>query len=492
MPLLYAPAMAEPRKDLDRRQRAAEPQLDERSTTALADLESFEAMILQVIREAGLPTDGILVDLGQRLTFMDTAGRALHKLDLEQRGKASYISKMIIAGSCGLFDAALNYLWDETVNELRRRVVNYDLEYFYSVAEASEARRKDLKGPEDLDKLDDQKLLTGAREIGLISDIGFKELDHIRFMRNYASAAHPNQSELDGIQLASWLSLCIRYAMTLEDNVVAATVKKLLVNIKARRMENDDIRDMSAFFKNLSQQQADTLAAGMLGIYTNLVSTPETLDNIRRLWSKLWEFVSEPARNNIGFRLGSFKATGDADYAERVRQLIDLVGAAAYLPQEMREVEVNEALDDLLAAHYEWHNFYNEVPIARRLAELVGQLGSVPASLTDKYVLSVVEVFLTNGNGTAWNAEPYYQELIGKFDPEQASIALRSFTDPDIAAKLQRPLGREHWDRLLALIEDKLIGRPDRELLAAIRDFTGPQDKLAADAGIKRLLEQGH
>jgi hypothetical protein len=30
---------------------------------------------------------------------------------------------MVLAGAIGLFDAVLNYLWDETVNELRRRVI---------------------------------------------------------------------------------------------------------------------------------------------------------------------------------------------------------------------------------------------------------------------------------------------------------------------------------------------------------------------------------
>lgn len=102
----------------------------------------------------------------------------------------------------------------------------------------------------------------------------------------------------------------------------------------------------------------------------------------------------------------------------------------------MHEAEVNAALDDLVGAHYDYGNFYSEPPVARKLAELVGQLGSVPDSLTDKYVLTLVEVFLTNGNGTAWNAEPYYTELISKFDPDEASIALRSFTDLDIALKL--------------------------------------------------------
>ena len=64
-----------------------------------------------------------------------------------------------------LFDAALNYLWDETVFQLRKRVAIYDIEYFYDVAVTSD-KRKRLSGVEDLVKLDDMirnmKIVNGA------------------------------------------------------------------------------------------------------------------------------------------------------------------------------------------------------------------------------------------------------------------------------------------------------------------------------------------
>lgn len=65
---------------------------------------------------------------------LQTTEHALAALDDEQRARSAYIAKMIMAGSVGLFDAALNYLWDETVIELRKRVIGYDLAR--SVAEA--------------------------------------------------------------------------------------------------------------------------------------------------------------------------------------------------------------------------------------------------------------------------------------------------------------------------------------------------------------------
>lgn len=98
------------------------------------------------------------------------------------------------AVNAGLFDAALNYLWDETVSQLRSRVSQYDIQYFYDLAVTSDKRSK-LSSKEDLNKIDDSELIQGAKEIGLISDIGYRMLDNIKHMRNWASAAHPNQVE---------------------------------------------------------------------------------------------------------------------------------------------------------------------------------------------------------------------------------------------------------------------------------------------------------
>ncbi len=60
------------------------------------------------------------------------------------------------------------------------------------------------------------------REIALLSDVGHREVDQIRYMRNYASAAHPNQVELTGLQLAMWPETCIRQVITLRVDTVAA------------------------------------------------------------------------------------------------------------------------------------------------------------------------------------------------------------------------------------------------------------------------------
>ena len=149
-------------------------------------------------------------------------------LDDEQRQKALYISKFFAAVGAGLFDAALNYLWNETIVNLRYKVIRFDLEYFYDSVVTDSDRRSKFKSEEDLKKLDDWELIRGCRETGILSDIGFKHLDYIRDMRNFASAAHPNHNQLTGLQIVSWLETCIIEVLAREPSRLVLEIKKEL------------------------------------------------------------------------------------------------------------------------------------------------------------------------------------------------------------------------------------------------------------------------
>ncbi|MFC4125209.1 hypothetical protein [Nocardia rhizosphaerae] len=455
------------------------------------DLQAFEDLMLNLIHQWGLPTEDIIINVREREKLLRNTPDALEGLDSTQRARASYVAKMILAASVGLFDAALNYLWNETINELRARVVSFDVAYFFEIAEPDPTRRSTLRTPEDLSKIDDAKLIEAANRIKLISDVGYKQLDHIRYMRNNASAAHPNQVSLTGLKLAEWLETCIREVITLPRDNVVAEIGRLLSNVRTQRLTTTELTSAAAFFDNLPPDQADNLGAGLFGIFNTPGSPPDTLDNVRNLWPDLWPYIGEDQRNECGIKLARFRANGDADRAQRARDLLDLVDGTAYLPESDREAELAQALDDLTNAHEGWNNFYQEPPVAQRLLNLVGKYGQVPARISSTYVRQLVYVFLTNGSGTAWSADPIYKELIGKFDGGQAAIALRVFDDSKIASRLQHELPRTKWAELLELITPKLTGRRDRALLDAVRAFNGTPDQLKLDSGIKQQLNLG-
>ena len=152
----------------------------------------------------------------------------LESLTEEQRSVAVYVSKFVAACAVGLFDAALNYLWNETIRNLREKVARFDLTYFFDSVVSDSDRRSKLKNEADLEKIDDWELIRGCYTTGIITENGFRHLDYVRDMRNHASAAHPNQNEITGLQIASWLETCIVEVLAKEPAGPVIEIRKLL------------------------------------------------------------------------------------------------------------------------------------------------------------------------------------------------------------------------------------------------------------------------
>lgn len=455
-------------------------------TSIEVGVQRFEQVLSLAMKEFGLPAEGVLVAFEQRLRVLNNFRDAMGPLDPAQRARSMYLSKFMAAVGAGLFDAALNYLWDETISELRRRVAGYDLAYFFDIAVKDPERRKKLESDEDLAKVNDVDLIRAANDIELISDVGYKQLDLIRYMRNFASAAHPNQNEIGALQLLGWLETCITQVITLPETQVVAEIKRLLTNVKSHKFTTQRADEVSEFFDGLHQAQSDNLAAGLFGVYCQRDTTEETRDNVRLLFPRLWRRVTETQRQQFGVKYGRHAANGDEREAGWARELLDAVDGSAYLPEATRVAELSAAIEDLLQAHRGWDNFYAEPSRARLLERTVGDRG-VPASVLESYVLALVEVFLTNGHGIASNAEPIYLQMIERFSRSEAETALLSFTKTHISSRLQAPLAQKKFNELLDLLEPKLSTRY-QEILIAMRDSDAPPHKLASESRLKRLV----
>jgi len=454
----------------------------------LADLQRFETVVRNQLDAVGLPSDQVFVSVDQRAVMLSNMGSVLSTLQADILARSHYISKMIAASAVGLFDAALNYLWDELVSELRRRVIGFDLGYFYDTAAGGSDLRKNLKSEDDLHRIDDASMLRASHEIGMLTDVGYQRLDHIRYMRNHASAAHPNQVTLTGLDLANWLQICINEVINTPPDTVTATIGKLLANVKKDRLDQSAIDQAAVFFDQLPADRADTLASGFFGLYTAPDRTVIVADNIRTLWPKLWPFIREETRSSYGLRHARASANAETDYATAARELIELVNGTAYLTPEIRAVEMDTALEVLVSTHRGMNNFYNEGTPARRVSELAGPQGDVPSAIRDRYVRTITELYIGNGYGVSWNAEPTYLDMIQRFSSSDAGVALRMFNDVAFSSILASSTGKKQWGLLLDALDPKLTSTTDRNLMAVIRAFTGTPDQLRIDTAIKKLL----
>jgi hypothetical protein len=459
------------------------------STNYSSQINQFEDGVLAFIEQYGLPVSKVLVQVNERLRVFNNVESVMERIDLEQRQRSIYISKFIAAAAAGLFDAALNYLWDETIYELRRRVAQYDLAYFYDAAVGSSTeKRKKLNTEEDLVKIDDSSLIKGAYEIGLISDLGFSHLDRIRYMRNWASAAHPNQHQITGLQLIEMLETCVIEVITLPLSNVVTEIKQLLANIKTNKISESDAKQIAIFFANLPREKVNTLAEGFFGIYTQQDTNSQTRQNVRLLAPYLWGRLDEITRQQFGIKYSRFISINDQEKQELSREFLETVSGLSYIPDDIRAAEVQTAIENLLTAHRGGNNFYNEPPFARQLQRLVGEAGKVPIQVINEYIICLVEVFLTNGNGRAWNAEPTYISLLDQLDPSQALIAILSFTNLNISSRLQHTLCQTKFKELLEIMKNKVSMAAVKELLENIEKYRGSLDKMKDDSDIKRKV----
>lgn len=455
----------------------------------LVPIRQFEEGILNFLSDYGLPCENIFVGVPERVRVFENLNGVIAKIDdLSIIKNSFYLSKYLAATASGLFDAALNYLWDETILQIRKRVSMYDLEFFYDNTVGGEKRAK-FRDENDLIYLQDSELIRGAKEIGLISDIGFQHLEFINYMRNWASAAHPNQAEITGLQLISWLETCIREVITLPINAIATRIKELLSNLRRNRIDESEAEQISHFFQNIPKDQSHNLALAFFGIYTREETEEQLKQNIQLLLPNLWEVLSEDAKNELGLKYADFVAHGVSNQKKLGREFLEVVGGQGYIPADLRAIEISTALDNLMRSHRGMNNFYNEPAFARELKRVVGDYSNIPKAIENKYVENLVEVFLTNGHGVASSANPIYHELISGMNSELAEKAFMTFTDDEIKSKLRFDLCKRKFMELTEIVKGIISSKAFIEFIDNVFSHKVPLEHLNTDSRIKRHIE---
>jgi len=454
-------------------------------------VQIFSSELTAYLESLGLPKEKVLVAIDQRRVVINNMPAVVEVLTPEQLAGAMYISKFVAACAVGLFDAALNFLWNETIRNLREKAARFDLEYFYDSVVTDPDRRSKLKTEADLEKLEDWELIRGCLTTGLISEIGFRHLDYIRDMRNWASAAHPNQNELTGLQVVSWLDTCIREVLAKEPAGPVIEVRRLLRSLRQEKLSPDDIPPIAASLPMLPDDLSRSLLRTILGMYTDVNLAADVRNNIKLVAKAVWEVCSDESRYEAGMKLASLEANGEASRVKLAREFLELVDGLAYLPPDRLALEISTVLDTLMSVHNGWHNFYNEPTPARQLQRLVPASGEVPSNVVKKYVKTVTMCRIGNGYGISWAAQPIYDDLISRFSDKHVFWFINLVRDTEFGSRLQFPQCAQHYQTLASQLERRVVNPQLKQALNFIAGF--PSDKLRhikSDARFQQILKR--
>lgn len=440
-----------------------------KTENCILDLRNYEIKLLDIFSDHWLPTDNILVSVDERSRFFHNIWYSLNILDEQRKSKAIYISKFLAAVSSWLFDAALNYLWNETINDLREKVKWYNIKYFYDTLSIWESRRKDLNNEDDLVKLTDDELIRWCKNIELISEMWFRELDNIRYMRNWASAAHPNNANLSAIQLLHYFEICLKEVISIETPKIAVEINKLLWDLKSKDIDQITIKSSIEYLKDLPELQKENLINWLFWIYTNEKTTQTWYDNIVKFLKDFSDFIPDTIKSDLWLRYAWFKINNFEFEEKKSRDFLKIINGESFIPINLKIIEIQDSLENLLNSHNSSNNYYSEPIFAKQLRSIVGDFWSIPNQISHVYVYTLVEVFLTNWNWYAWNADPIYYDLIKKFDKSLSLIALTSYSHDWISSKLRYNKCKMRFLELLDIIKDKIVDDSVKDFIEDIK-----------------------
>ncbi len=429
------------------------------STELSQPIDDLHKQLEGYLSHVGLPIDNVVVPISERKKVIASLEDALSIIPVDDRIKSHYLSKYTVAISVGLFDGALNYLWDETVRAFRRLIIAFDLQYFYSIAEKISSRYKNLSKEEDIDQVSEHDLLEACRRIGLLSDVNYQRLEHVNYMRNHASAAHPNDNDIDGHEMLGWLSVCLKHAITAQPDHSLIAVKQLLNNIRTTKIPEADYSVIGADFIKQPIERIDDFLWSIFGLYTTDKTTSETKQNIAGIAPYIWSAATEDRKYEIGAKFGVFRKNGEVSRKDACQKFLQHVDGLKYKDEDSLAGEIIEKLENLNRAHFGSNNFYNEYPHAKALDDSLPPNGVVPRAARAMWVKVISICFVGNGygyrQGVDESALPYYKKHIGNYNEAEIVEFIRLFGDPEFTSPLARKKPDSRVRELAGILKNK-------------------------------------
>ncbi len=387
---------------------------DTKKTILPEDITSTTLPVIKDITSAlGLPRD-VLASDEEIFWGWKSLPRELVNVPLNLRGPL--LARMCVATSVGLFDGAINYIWNASVANLREKVKNFG----YNVVGQLLQKKFEEK---DLLDLKDSELLNLCLKINLISEDGYYFLGQCRDMRNNYSVAHPSDNLINDRELIVYINRCIKYALSSEVELKGVDISLFTSVIKESRFEEEQLNIWVKNIKETHDAQRELIFSMLHGIYSDPSSSEQTRLNALDICEKFKQDFTSNVISEFLEKHYKYQAKGNKISALASQQFFEKLGLIKYLGDEEIHNIISLACKRLMGVHFEMNNFYNEPPFAERLEELVTN-NKVPESAKYNFVLTVVTCYVGNMYGQCNAALYNYSNMIKNFTSKEIAIML--------------------------------------------------------------------
>ena len=330
------------------------------------------------------------------------------------------IVKMCVAVSVGLFDGAINYIWNAVITTLRQKIRNFG----FSLIHETLGKKFDEN---DLIELKDSELLDLCYKVQLVSEDGYFFLNQCRDIRNNFSTAHPSIAQIDDRELIIFINRCCKYGITDDYSVQGIKISDFIVAVKEQKLDDTMLGVWTQRLSETFHRQRQMLVMMLMGIYCDSNSTEESRLNALRICLAIKEAIDEPIQSSLIEQYNEYFVKGKTDKYKAAKVFFEKLGMLNLLSESEKNSIVKIACKNLLSAHLEFNNFYNEPPFAERLYEISKSM-EIPEMAKYEYVFTVLMGYVGNPYGVSNGAVWYYEKMIRGFSPKEINCLL-SLTD---------------------------------------------------------------
>lgn len=398
-------------------------------------VESNNALVEQVVRfesvlkEWGLPSENIIASVDERKDIMMMLPGLIASIPDEQKRNATYLSRFVAGAAIGLYDAALNYVWDEVVLSLRKKIVYYGLDTFYDNAVADKVRDQ-YQDEEDLRGIKDRTMLETLKKLEWVSNVVYLKLCHILDMRNQIGASHPNTYDINSFELLGWLKTCVTEVINDQPSSSAVHIREIIEQIKksTKLLDNVTIESIGNAVAQFSSAMAGTLLRSLFSLYVADSTTIEARNNILLLTKAIWGYCRDDIKYDLGEKKLFFRNNLQRDKEALAFKFMENCNGLSYLSLTEKSLIISNLCDELYSVHNAYDNYYHEPPIARGIMKLISSASDIPKDREVKLINTFLECRIGREvsycNGVSQGAVAYYDDLFKMLNEEQIITTL--------------------------------------------------------------------
>ncbi|WP_103605911.1 hypothetical protein [Campylobacter concisus] len=382
-----------------------------------------------ILNDLGLPSENIIASVDERENIMKMLPQLMNSIPESQKRDATYLSRFVAGAAIGLFDASLNYVWNEVVISLRQKIIYFGIDTFFDNAVADKVREQ-YKNEDDLLGIKDKTMLETLRKLEWISSVVYLKLCHILDMRNQIGASHPNSYNINSFELLGWLKTCVTEVINDKPSSSAVHIKKIVEQIKKSTSSLDDITigTIGKEVKKFSSVMSGTLLRALFGIFIVESTSVEARENVLKLSKEIWKYCRDDIKYDIGEKKLFFRNNLQKNKEDLTYKFLEYCDGLPYLSLTERSLEISGLCDDLHTVHNEWDNYYHEPPIAKKIMKYISQPSDIPNDREEKIIKTFLECRIgrevTYCQGVSPGAVGYYDSLFKMLTEEQIKIAL--------------------------------------------------------------------